>query len=511
MKEKLVSNLGLKLISVAIAFVIWLVVVNYSNPETTKTRTIPLEVRNEHVLVNAGKAYTIASGDSVVISYQVRTTDASRFTADSFRAYIDLADLYSVTGSVPVTVEVLSNQNLIIGTPTAKPSIVRVLMEDVQNKSFSLTTRTTGTQAEGYSVGSVTAKTDSVMVSGPVSLVGRVSSVGVIADVSGATEDIEGSAKVSLFDANGNEITIDDDRLLVIPSTVGYYVDMLRGKSLPLSFEVSGQTAPGFRFTGAECSVKSVAVIGEHALIESLDSLLVPGTVLDLQDASADRNVTVDLQACLPPGVTINGNATAVVTLKVEPLNRRAFQLSLNSGIEVTGRGEGLVYRLNPEIISVEVSALQETLDRLTYEDLEAAIDFGGLEPGTYTGTLDLTTPPDSSIASVTPFSVIVSEEGAGPGGVIPSGASGEEPYTEDTGEHEEEPSGAETAGGEVPPESAEGTEHTEAPAVTGEAPAEGAPEEGAAEGPAPEEAAQEAAPASPAEGPQGEQGSTAP
>lgn len=482
MKEKLVSNLGLKLISVAIAFVIWLVVVNYSNPETTKTRTVPLEVRNEHVLVNAGKAYSIASGDSVVISYQVRTTDASRFTADSFRAYIDLADLYSVTGSVPVKVDVLSNQSLIIGTPQAKPSVVRVLMEDVQNKSFSLTTRTTGTQADGYSVGSVTTDTENVMVSGPVSLVGRISSVGVIADVSGASEDMEGTAEVSLFDANGNEITIDDERLKIIPSSVGYYVDMLRGKSLPLTFEVSGQAAPGFRFTGAECSVKSVPVYGEHDLIESLDSLLVPGTVLNLEDASADRNVSVDLQACLPPGVTIDGSKTAVVTLKVEPLNRRAFQLSLNSGIEVTGRGEGLVYRLNPEIISVEVSALQETLDLLTYEDLQASIDFSGLGPGTYSGTIDLTTPQGSSIASITPFSVIVSEMGTGPSGVIPTDAE-EETHAE----------------------SGEETGHTETEAVTGEAPGDGGGEtsasetaapETASEGPAAETAAPETAPA---------------
>ena len=35
MKEKITHNLGLKILSVVIAFLVWLIVVNVSNPEVT--------------------------------------------------------------------------------------------------------------------------------------------------------------------------------------------------------------------------------------------------------------------------------------------------------------------------------------------------------------------------------------------------------------------------------------------------------------------------------------------
>ena len=53
MKEKITHNLGLKILSVVIAFLVWLIVVNVSNPEVTDSVNVPLEVLNGDVLANA--------------------------------------------------------------------------------------------------------------------------------------------------------------------------------------------------------------------------------------------------------------------------------------------------------------------------------------------------------------------------------------------------------------------------------------------------------------------------
>ena len=259
MKEKLVNNQSLKLISVVFAFVIWIAVVNVSNPEVTRSKTVPLTVIHGEVLTTAGKTYTVQNGESVTVSYQVRARDAYRIDADNFKATIDLENLYDVTGSVPVSVEVVGNRDLINASPVARPGVIRVLTEDIQNKSFPLTTHPVGEPAENFEVGSMTLKPETVMVSGPVSEVGRISSVGVKVNVSGASEDLSGTAPVTYFDANGNEIQMEDDRMKSEPGDISYYVDMLRGKSLPLRLNVGGEAAHGYRFTGTECSVKSVS------------------------------------------------------------------------------------------------------------------------------------------------------------------------------------------------------------------------------------------------------------
>ena len=76
MKKIILSNWRFKLISLLVGFVIWILLVNISNPEVVRTKTVPLTVLNESVLTRAGKTYTLPNSDSVTVSYQVRTRDA---------------------------------------------------------------------------------------------------------------------------------------------------------------------------------------------------------------------------------------------------------------------------------------------------------------------------------------------------------------------------------------------------------------------------------------------------
>ena len=237
MKKIILSNWRFKLISLLVGFVIWILLVNISNPEVVRTKTVPLTVLNESVLTRAGKTYTLPNSDSVTVSYQVRTRDAYKIQAEDFRATVDLENLYDITGAVPVMVEVVGNRDLIGGMPTARPGVIRVDTENVQNKVFSLDTHEEGEPASGYEVGAVTLSSRSVRVSGPESEVGRISSVGVRIPVSDATESFSGTAPVIYYDANGNEISLSDERLTVDPKEVEYEVSMLRGKSLTLSFQ----------------------------------------------------------------------------------------------------------------------------------------------------------------------------------------------------------------------------------------------------------------------------------
>lgn len=104
MKEKLLNNLGLKILSIFVAFFVWLVVMNVSNPLTSESKEVPLETVNGQVLTAANRAYEINGKSTVTVNYRVRTRDAYRIKASDFRAYVDLAELYSVTGSVEVKV-----------------------------------------------------------------------------------------------------------------------------------------------------------------------------------------------------------------------------------------------------------------------------------------------------------------------------------------------------------------------------------------------------------------------
>ena len=142
MGKKLTNNLKLKILSVFLAFFVWLAVTNISNPDVTATKEVPLEVLNEDVLSANGKTYELLDNRSTVtVAYKVRTLDAGSISASDFRAYIDLADMYEPTGAVPVKVDVKNNK---VDAVTAKPMVIRVTTEDVQQKKFDLTAYTEG-------------------------------------------------------------------------------------------------------------------------------------------------------------------------------------------------------------------------------------------------------------------------------------------------------------------------------------------------------------------------------
>ena len=108
MKRKLTNNLGLKLLSIGLAIAAWLMVVNVVNPLVVDSEEVPVEMVNEDILSKANLTYELIGKKTVTVTYEVRTRDRYKVSAKDFYAYADLANLYDVTGAIPVNVEVIN-------------------------------------------------------------------------------------------------------------------------------------------------------------------------------------------------------------------------------------------------------------------------------------------------------------------------------------------------------------------------------------------------------------------
>ena len=72
------NNLVLKISSLAIAFLVWIIVINVSNPIVTRNTNVPLSVVNANIITDAGKTYSLIGANSITVSYEVRNRDAGR-------------------------------------------------------------------------------------------------------------------------------------------------------------------------------------------------------------------------------------------------------------------------------------------------------------------------------------------------------------------------------------------------------------------------------------------------
>ena len=387
MKKVLTHNLGLKFLSVVLAVFTWLIMVNVSNPLLTRTVTVPVEFTNVEVLTTGGLTYESVGRNTVTVSYKIHVRDESRITASDFYAFADLSQLYDVTGSIPVQVELstyLGRSLVSAGSVTVSPPAVRIQTEPIQTKSFMLEIHElSGSAADGYAIGDVKLMPARVTATGAESVIGQINSVGVEISVEGADTDLTGSASVYLYDANGNHLNLADE-VKLNSKQVDYTVSVLRVKDLAVDYQVSGVVADGYRFTGVDSDIRSISVEGLRSALANLTTLVVSGETLDISGATQDVEVTVDLEDFLPDNITIAGSeTTANVVLHIEPLETRQLRYETDR-ITMEGAREDYEYVIMSDVVMLRVRGLSEDLDMLEAGNMEITMDVSGLARGTH-------------------------------------------------------------------------------------------------------------------------------
>ncbi|MDO4938380.1 MAG: CdaR family protein [Lachnospiraceae bacterium] len=407
MKDILTKNIGLKIVSVVLAVLVWMIVVNISNPEIKATKQVQVEVVNDDVITNAGKIYEFTGSDTVTVSYSVRTRDEYKIKSSDFRAYVDMKDLYDVTGSVPVNVEVLNNKDIILDV-SAKPSVLRVKVEDIIKTTKDIEYELEGQPADGYAVGNVDISPTSVSITGPATYVGQIKTVRILIDVDGISEDITGTAIPLFLDASGRTIDLDETDVTVNHTTVNYSLTTLIGKSVPVQYEVSGSPAPGYSFIGVEGTLKEVIIRGSKAELAEVNSIVVPASVLNLEGTNVNREVLVDLKNYVPGNLQIVGDSVSSVTMKVEGQEEKHFSINITQ-VAVTNTVEGLQYMVEPITVGVVLRGIKSDLDSLDPKEILGTVDVANMtEEGIYPADVIFTLPAGYMVKSYTPVTVKV-------------------------------------------------------------------------------------------------------
>ena len=252
------------------------------------------------------------------MSYTVRSNLASSVKATDFKAYIDLAD-YSITGSVPVYVELVNQENASsISDIGARPSVVHVSIEDLQKKKFDLQIHQQGDVAEGYTVSSINADPTTIYVSGPESSIGRISSLGLVVNVDGMNQNTDGSGKIVFYDANG-KIIQNLPNVSLSQEQVDYTVVIHKKKDLLLSVTTEGTVQNGYTVEELQISPKSISVSGSESILEGINQISLPA--LDVANAKEDVSATLRLKDYLPGGLSLaEPNSTVYIHATIKKL-----------------------------------------------------------------------------------------------------------------------------------------------------------------------------------------------
>ncbi len=413
--RKLTSNMGLKLISLGLAFLLWLFVVSIENPVMNMSFTsIPISVENADVMEEQGKAFELAdSSRAVTVTVKAERSVLSELSRDNIKAVVDMTELEG--NRVPISVKSTRYSDRIKSISPVK-EFANVIIEDLAASQFRIQVETTGNVMDGYAVGTTSVQNNVVRVSGPESIVNSIAQAVVKVNVTGMTSEIHTVVPLLLLDENGN--SVDIETMDISQDQVSASVEIWKVMEIPVIPSYTGTPASGYAATGVVTSdPRTVSVTGNSKALKGLSSINLPETLLDLSGESGSKTVEVNIEPYLPDNVyldTRESDGNVKITAEIEEMSAEVLQIPYGR-LTPTGIPDGMVIGndLNSSMASVTVRGLKENLSNLDPLSVTGILDLsevplnegGTVTPGSYAGEVTLVLPEgitqDAAVAHV--------------------------------------------------------------------------------------------------------------
>lgn len=434
--KSLTQNIGFKLMALAFAIILWLIVYNINDPESKKYFTIAVNVQNQEAVTNLNKCYQIAEGsNSVTFMVVAKRSVMNELTATNFSAVADMARMTmnesETEGEIPIEISVNKNSVRI----DSATKYFKVKLETLMSKQLSVKAESKGIVADGFALGNVYVNNPSVIkVSGPASTVERVSEVVATIDVSGMTMDMNDNVRPELLDKNGKKI--DATRLTLSNDTINVVATILNKKTVGFKLATNGTVAENYHVVSITAEPKEIEIMGSPEDLNEITSVTIPSSALNVAGATGNITTTVDLRQYLPEGVDVVSPeyATVKITVQIESNSATSYNLSA-SNIAINGLADGLEAKISTSNVSVKISGTDGDVAELSNITLKGSINLSGLSVGTH--TVPVTVDVDNTKYKVSTVQVTVdivaksgsSDEGTSNGtagaGNIPGGTAG--------------------------------------------------------------------------------------
>lgn len=396
MIKHLVNNAGLKVLSILLSIVLWMVVVKLADPDMTKTFSVSVEILNKDVVAEMGKVPDVVGETDIAVFYITGPRSyVEKMSGDDFNVTADLSQLDlrqdGDTKLVPIEISARKYDRYI--TINQRTVNLQITLEDLSEQKFVITAEAIGTPAEGCAIGDVEVTPNLLNISGPESIVSRISRVSAAINVDGVSSDVSDNVIPTLYDEDNKPIT--SDLLEMNQSAVTIRANILGTKSVPIRCQVSGTPAEGYEYRGLEYAPDSVLIKGEAEVLNSINAINIPEDVINIDGAREEREVSIDITPYLAEaGVSLVDDTTnqIVVQVLIEQKESKVFNVPVEK-IQVTGLGQDYELTYSGSSVPVSVRALKEYMDTLEIGNIGASIDVTGLEPGSHTVELTITLP----------------------------------------------------------------------------------------------------------------------
>lgn len=378
-KRKILNNLGLKLLSIALAIVFWFLVVIANNPkDSVSFSNIQVNLINTELLEKGNKFYEVLeSSDRIRVTVEAPRNVVQELNASDIVAEADVSRLTEVN-TIPISFRVL-NDDIEILSITGSRDAVLLNVEEKASKWVNVSCDARGDVAEGYIVFNTKLDQTRIEITGPQSVVENIRNAGIEIDVTGATTNVSGNADIHFYDAEGE--VVDDSDIVKNADSMHVEVQVLATKEVPVEAAFAGAPEEGYLATGVvECEPSSVMLAGTASALAEISKISIPEKELDITDESGNVEKVVDIRKYLENASLADGsfNGRVTVTVHIEPVVERTLVLSQRN-ITLVNLPEGYEWGFTEEneTYRVRISGLDEAMATVNQNTVQGTIDIG--------------------------------------------------------------------------------------------------------------------------------------
>jgi len=386
MKKLITNNLGVKLLSLLLAIVLWILINGVSDPVKTVTiKDIPVSILNEEAVETEDKLFEIKSGKTVSVKVRGKATIVSALEADDFVATADFRNM-SMTKAVPIDIACSLYGENDIEILDRAPLNMLIELEDLATQSFRVSVAEKGVIADGYYIVESSASPNIISVSGTKTAVGSIDKIEVGVDVTDVGESFKIAAKPIAYDKNGK--VVDSANLDWGVEEIIVSVNMLPVKEVEIKASCTG--SPNWLYTCTEIQYdpEVIKIAGEKSDLEKLESIEL---TIDVEGAKDDVESTIRIDEVIEElygnkYIIAEENADLKVAMRavIEQKESKEIEVPV-SKIDIRGLDEGMTVSFAKETIDVTIYSNGANLKLVNLEDLRAYIDLSNCKgTGTY-------------------------------------------------------------------------------------------------------------------------------
>ena len=394
------NNLFVRLISVVLGLLLWAVVSASSNNQGYGLATTTQVLHNIPVIVLTSPQMMATSERPVRVNLSISGSifDVATVQADTsgIRAVANATALGPGVHQVPIIIE---------NTPTSAVSYVpetpyaEVTIQERVASPFTLKVKVVGKPIAGLRLGPPIASVKKIIVSGPDSLVHKVTAVKATVDITGSSESVTRMVPVLPVNRQGQVV----QGVFCNPETVTLSVPVLSPvHQMDLVPSVVGQPAAKWSVAKVTVQPSSITVVGEP--FSQLPAYLILPSV---NVAGFAHSKTFTIAVPLPFNGANLSARFAQVRVELAPRATITWQ---GIPIKIMGGTRGDVYSIQgPQYVRVTITGANSQLAGYQIQDVNAYVDVGGLKLNKSTVLpVTVVVPNNLTMVSVAPAKIAV-------------------------------------------------------------------------------------------------------